>query len=122
MRTCDPKVASNAITRPATFCPVPERIVSWSPKRSFGRTDSTSARSRFGLAGAVTSFEVAEPAEVLLHLGGLGFVGTGLDAGGGRHGLRARADGGLLADHRRQHLAVVLRRGRHVEGGEDGGG
>src|SRR5919108_3112051 len=119
IRTWVPKVARMATTSPMALCPVPARMVRSSPKRSNGRTDSSAPRSPPRWEGL---FEVAKAAEVLLHL--QGFLGVEVLPRGDLAGslLFGGPHRGLLAHEPRQHPAVVVHRGRHLQGGEDGRG
>src|SRR5687767_10087200 len=121
IRTWVPKVARMATTIPTTLWPVPARMVRSSPNRSAGMIASRAAfRAPFFFGGSL--LEVAKSAQVLLDLGGLGVVEPGVvDLRGGCGGGRRRGGGrGLPADHRRQHLSVVLHGRRHLQRGQHG--
>src|SRR5947209_20063802 len=94
---------------PAMFCPVPDRMATWSPNRSDGRTDRKRARMPEG-----SLLEVSKPTEVLLDLLGLSRVQSGLlSLAIHRRGSSSfhRGGRGSLPHRRRQDGAGVANRG-----------
>src|SRR4051794_11108261 len=127
MKMFVPRLARTKTASPAMFCPVPDRIVSWSPNCAFGRAASIAPRrppDGFAAtgAGAGSLLEVAKAAEVLLHL--LRLVGGDRGAGILRpRGTDRRTCTGrrVGSDHLGEDAAGVPDRGRRVERGQDRG-
>src|SRR6266540_3422758 len=126
MTICVANVASTPAPSPITFWPAPPRMSRWSPNRPRGSTDSRAARSpgrRFAGRSPVLAtglvharlLEVAQAAEMLLHLLGL-VLADGLPLvdhvrGGGLAGPDRR----VRPHDRRQDPPGVRHRRRRIE-------
>src|SRR5438067_7571496 len=127
--TCVAKVATTPAPRPMTFWPAPPRMSRWSANCPLGSTDSRAERNpprRFTGRSPVRAtpgpglFQVAQAAEVLLHLLGL-HVAHGLAVVlRGRRGRLPGPHRRLRAQHRRQDPPAVLHRGGRVQRRQDG--